>query len=246
MNRIILLLLLVSFTVSSNAQKKKDDHVLVCEENVPVPEGAKYIGKVKVNNRFMPQYSEEVVMKTAIEKVLNRHGNVLKIKKINKSHSPFKNDYSIWGEIYHVDDIEIAKASIKNVPDTITPHLISDTAKYALLFVYRPLSFIAQLINYKLHLGDKEIFTAKNGSYDTIKVFKEGPANIWATIETRSEQQLEISFGKVYFIKCEIENGVVAPSPRLTVMKNLFRGYTEYQQVFADLNIHRPKQYEDY
>jgi hypothetical protein len=235
----------MSFTVSSTAQKKKDDHVLVCEENVPVPEGAKYIGKIAIHNRLIPQTSEEMVIKTAVQRVIEKNANILKIREI-RMRNTFNSDYSLWGEAYYVDDIDKAIASMPAIPDTVTPYLIKDTAQYALLFVFRPIAIKGATIDYQLHLNDREIFNATKGSYDTIKVYKEGLVNLWAATDIRSEAQLDIHFGKVYFIKCEIDYGYVAPCPRITVMKNTFRGYTDYKQAIADINTTRPKQYEDY
>ncbi|MBS1778619.1 MAG: hypothetical protein JST70_04800 [Bacteroidetes bacterium] len=242
MNRFILLLLLVLFTASSSAQKKKDDHVLVCEENVPVPVGAKYIGKIRVMNEFTEtQISQNLMMKNAMEKVLRRGGNVLKVTRYEIPGINGKKEFRIWGDVYKVDDADKAAALLPKVPDSISLRLLSDTSKYALLFIYEPI--LTGTPNCNLYLNGKSIYDPSIRYFDTVKVYKEGH-HILSTCA--SADTLNIKFGKAYFICYWPVYSIVR------IVRNPYKGYKEFKCIADKVGPIKgkrkpwPKQYEDY
>jgi len=243
MNRFILLLLLLSFAVSSIAQKKKDDRVLVCEENVPVPAGAKYIGKIRVMNEPLElQRSEQLMMKNAIDKVLHKGGNVLKVTNYEIPDINGDVEYRIWGDVYKVDDINKAAVSMAvTPPDTISRLLLCSTAKYALIFIYRPMRESPG--EDFLLMNGKPIYDPVARYFDTVKVEKEGLVEL----STGSHKDtLTIQFGKAYFI-CYWPEYKWAK-----IVRNPYKGYKEFKCIADKVGPIKgkrkpwPKQYEDY
>jgi len=243
MNRFILLLLLLSFAVSSIAQKKKDDRVLVCEENVPVPAGAKYIGTIRVMNEPLElQRSEQLMMKNAIEKVLRKGGNVLKVTDYEIPDINGDVEYRIWGDVYKVDDIDKAAASMAvTPPDTISRHLLSNTAKYALIFIYRPMRE-SPGEDY-IRMNGNIIYDPVSRYFDTVKVEQEGLAKLSTGSYTDT---ITIQFGKAYFV-------CYWPEYRTAkIVRNPYKGYKEFKCIAEKVGPIKgrrkpwPKQYEDY
>ena len=120
--------------------------------------------------------------------------------------------------------------------DSINRTLISDTAKYALLYIYRPNVYQGAIIGYKIHLGkDSIICRAKNNSKYIVKLYEEGPTDIWGATESRSTVSPDIKFGHTYFIRCAIKMGAFVGEPSLTLM-DTYKGLSE----FNDINF-KPK-----
>lgn len=225
--RNILLACLVCFTTMATAQNTQD--VLVIEEEAEAPANTKFLGKIKVGDGgFKINCGYERVMDEAKEKVIKKGGNILKITKLKEPSVLGSTCYRVWGEAYYTDSLESLMGAI--MQDKVTPMLISDTAKYALLYIYRPHSSVGGLLNYWLHVNDEEVCRVRNYSSCVVKIEKEGPVKLWGTIETRAEKELDIRFGQVYFIRCEIGMGVWVGRPVITI-QHPNKGYYEYSLI---------------
>jgi len=203
---------------------------MILEEDMPVPPNCRLIDKVSVRDMgFKLNCGREKVLLEAKVKVVNKGGNILKITRWKKPSALGSTCYQVWGEAYFADDVAAVKQAIDSIPDTVTHNLINENADYAILYIYRPRAYVGSLLRYVVHLDDEDILTVANGTFDTVRIYKEGPASIWATIETRSEQTLDIRFGKAYFIRCEVGTGVWAGRPNIFFVSPN-RGYKEYKQ----------------
>src|SRR4051812_42155431 len=117
MNRLLLLPLMLFAIALCNvctAQSKWKQDVLVCEENEPVPEGSKFVGKVSASENMLSR-DHELLLDNTIEKVHRRNGNILKITKMEMPGvgSTF---YKIWGDVYYISDVQKAFAAMPEVP----------------------------------------------------------------------------------------------------------------------------------
>ncbi len=99
----------------------------------------------------------------------------------------------------------------KQVPDNIVfkKTLISDTSKYALLYVYRPGKLKLSLANYLVYFDDNLMCVAQNSSGYVFKILKEGKYELKSRLnKDESPLPLDIHFGKSYFVKTEIQWGL--------------------------------------
>jgi hypothetical protein len=81
---------------------------------------------------------------------------------------------------------------------------ISDTSKYALVFIYRPWKIDDCLINFAVSFDGDLVCGLKNSSVYTFAFFKEGPLIVSSkTIgeKRHSDLQLNLKFGNKYFVK---------------------------------------------
>ena len=98
--------------------------------------------------------------------------------------------------------------------------LQADTSKYALLYVYRPALLTGSLVGFNLHLtnsavNDSVIGRAKNNSKFVVKLYQEGKTQIYAQTESKRFVNIDVKFGKKYYLKCEIAMGLFVGRPKL-------------------------------
>jgi hypothetical protein len=99
-----------------------------------------------------------------------------------------------------------------------SPNLIHDSTKYATLYVYRERNMMGSMFGYDLHEEDSVICRVKNNSKFIIKLYKEGPTEIWAKTEKKVAVHINVQFGKEYYIKCGVKPGWVEGRPQLDVV----------------------------
>lgn len=221
--------LLLLAAAPASAQINTADVVFI-PTNIAVPAYCKPMGKVSVTDGGLKlNCGYEKVLQDARIKTVQAGGNVMKVTKLKSPSALGSSCYQIWGEAYYTDSLDAVRLLAEG-RDTVSNKLISDTASYALLYIYRPRGGTGFLLNYVVHLDDAEVCSAGSNSKCIVKVDKEGMAKLWATIETRCELPLDIQFGKVYFIKCEIGMGVWAGRPQLSIIKPN-KGYAEFLKI---------------
>ena len=87
----------------------------------------------------------------------------------------------------------------------------SDTAKYALLYVYRPGKFTNSLAGFPLYFDNNVMCIMKNKSGYIFKILKEGTFEIGSKLmDNSSVTKLEVTFGKRYYVKSMIHWGLHA------------------------------------
>lgn len=93
---------------------------------------------------------------------------------------------------------------VTNQRDLRKPHF-SDTAKYALVYVYRPGKFTNSLAPFPLYFDNNVMCIMKNNSGYIFKILKEGTFEIGSKLmDNSSVTKLEVMFGKRYYVKSMI------------------------------------------
>lgn len=112
---------------------------------------------------------------------------------------------------------------------------LSDTSKYALLYVYRPKKFAGSAIVYTIRISnsllkDEVVGDANNNTKFMIKLYEEGKTEISAKTESKRSVTLNVRFGEKYYLKCGVTMGVLVGRPELLLIDPL-KGEIEYANV---------------
>ena len=100
---------------------------------------------------------------------------------------------------------------------------MTDSIPSATLYVYREKHRVGAHLSYDLYDGDSVICRVRNDSKYIIKLYKEGKTLFWAKTERKAMKEIDIQFGKEYYLKCDVSKfGVFVMSPALQLM------YEEY------------------
>jgi hypothetical protein len=107
--------------------------------------------------------------------------------------------------------------------DSLSVGVQIDSTKYATLYVYRPSNFVGSFIGYNLHITnlaikDSIIGRAKNNSKFIVKVYQEGKTQIFAQTESKRAVNIDVKFGRKYFLKCGIATGIFVGRPQLDLI----------------------------
>ena len=105
----------------------------------------------------------------------------------------------------------------------ISANVKSDTANYALLYVYRPKNFVGIAISYDLKISNSEVQKfvvgrVKNNSKFVVKLYKEGKTEILAKTEAENSVSIDVKYGQKYYLKCGISMGVLVGRPDLNLV----------------------------
>ncbi len=85
----------------------------------------------------------------------------------------------------------------------------------ALVYVYRPKSFVGSAISYTVHAGDAPVVKLVNGGYRTY-VAEPGETEFWAKTEARTSVTERLEAGKTYYLRGGVGVGLVAGRPKLS------------------------------
>lgn len=97
-------------------------------------------------------------------------------------------------------------------------NISSDTAKFATLYIYRIRDFRTAMGVYEIHVADSAVCKSRNNSKYIIKLYKEGPAEIWAKTEIKSSVKINVQFGQDYYVKSVIKEGILGGRPELDLV----------------------------
>ncbi len=218
----LLILFLLCGSIPSFAQNAKDN-VVVLPVRMAVPADAKKLGNIKVGNNATSTHCDyEVLIADAKDKARAMGGNLVKITKLIEPAFISK-CYKIEAAIYAVNvlpDYHIQKAADNNAA-------VSEKQDYATLYIYRLADTLALEGSYHIHLNDSDICTVKSKSRDEVKVYKEGPAKLWAKPEKEHGAKLDLKFGSVYYVRCGLIKGEIRMVPVIEVVDNT-TGAKEY------------------
>ncbi len=107
--------------------------------------------------------------------------------------------------------------SAKATPGAVTP--VTDSTKYATLYVYREKHRGGAHLSYDLYEEDSVICRVRNDSKYIIRLYKEGKTIFWAKTERKATKEIDIQFGKEYFLKCDVTKfGVLVMSPTINLI----------------------------
>ncbi|MEO7523519.1 MAG: hypothetical protein ABIT58_05455 [Ferruginibacter sp.] len=206
--------------------KNSADHYLIIRENeivneintitgdstlweVKWPEDCVYSLKYISGSKKMDDKSRSFFEKhKLVYEVLNVTNDYYAFKGYidNISSNPIVSD-TIWlNEKATVVNNEIFK-QIQNDPTT-KPYL-SDTSKYAILYVYRPGKIMNSLGNYVIYFDDNLMCIGKNNTGYIFKIFKEGNFELKSKLfKDESAVKINVKFGNVYYVKSMIHWGI--------------------------------------
>ncbi|HVI45859.1 MAG TPA: hypothetical protein VM802_13375 [Chitinophaga sp.] len=216
---IIVLLFICSINIQVNAKNFTDTTgVFVIAKDDMLPDGARKIGKVKVTDGgFKTNCSYDSTIVQAKAKAIKAGGNVIKITEL-LAPDGLSTCYRLYGEIYRHPDIPGLEARRSQALDSAMKSMLSDTASYSLLCVYRPASALGTIISYNVKLEDSVICRVKNNSKFFIKIYKTGPARLSARTEGPDEVSIDFQPGKVYFLRCSIDIGAFVGHPKFNIV----------------------------
>jgi hypothetical protein len=97
---------------------------------------------------------------------------------------------------------------IKDNKDLRKPRF-TESAKYALLYVYRPGKITIALSDYLIYFNNLILCVAKNNTGYIFKILKEGPFDIMSRLSgIESVLNVDIKFGHIYYVKSTIPWGL--------------------------------------
>ena len=185
---------------------KQEIKVLGLDADIPVD--AEILGTVKIGDTgFTINCSYQVVLDKAKQEARKVGGNAIKIIE----HIPpgFSSCHRITAKI-----LKINNASATSL---LQREEVTLNRNYAILNIYSdPGPGI--ILNYDLHLGDSIICRIKNNLKTTIAIRKEGLNSFWAKTDARSEIQIDIKYGQIYYLRCTISNGELVEHPILEIV----------------------------
>jgi hypothetical protein len=202
--------------------------MLVLEDGEVLPDSARLIDDIKIGGSLRGGCGYSDALLRAKEKARDKGGNVLRITDV-RFPDGLATCVRLRGEVYSAPRITDLVQKKKHAWDSTRNAMLPDTASYALLYVYRPMNGKGGLISYNLHVDDSMVCRVTNGSRSVIKLPHTGETHIWARTEARKELPLIVKPGKVYFLKCEVNMGVMVGHPQFAFVDD-YDGYIEYTQ----------------
>lgn len=181
-----------------------------------------------VDKGFKINCGYERTIEQAKEKARKAGGNILKITRLIEPGFS-SSCYNLHADVYYIADLAKLERPVNAVAEELKKLLPPD-APYALLYFYRPSSYVGAIIAYNIHLNDSMVGRIYNGSKFAVKVYNEGAANIWTRTEARRELHPNIKFGKAYFIRCGVKMGVLVGQPDMNIV-DPEQGLEEYNSV---------------
>ncbi|WP_160714357.1 DUF2846 domain-containing protein [Chitinophaga solisilvae] len=230
MKHIIILLLALGFYTPGFATIVSDTtDVIIINQQEPLPEGARHIGKVKITDGgFKVNCGYEHTIEQAKAKAVKAGGNLIKITEL-KSPDGFSTCYRLFGEIYYLENTADLHLSQNKSADSTLKSLLPDTASYALVYFYRPRG-MGSLVSYDVKMNDSTVCRLKNNSRSIVKIYQTGSTTFSAKTESKSEVTIDIQPGKAYFVRGSIAMGAFVGRPKLNVVDAL-TGLKEYNAV---------------
>jgi hypothetical protein len=113
--------------------------------------------------------------------------------------------------------------TVKNTSNKLIIKGVTDTSKYALLFVYRNKNFSGSIVGYDLKINnscfkDYCIGRVKNNSKFVVKLYQEEKTEIFATTATKRNVYINVKYGQKYYLKCGVTMGLVVGRPELNLV----------------------------
>ena len=202
------------------------DNIIVLPQNIAVPAEATKLGSIKAGNNTSAIHCDyDAVINEAKSKARAMGGNVVKITELISPVFIGK-CYSINADVFLAKDISAYHPA---QPDSMSD--LSAVTDYAILYVYRMPDTIALATSYNLHLNnDSVLCKVKSRSIDVVKIYKEGPATLWAKTEKRADVTLNVKFGEEYYVMCGLVKGELRMIPELQI-RNKEAGIADLQKL---------------
>ncbi len=170
-----------------------DESIKVFGLNSEIPVDAEVLGTIKIGDTGFTATKNctfQDVLNSAKGEAKKVGGNAIKI--IDHIPPGTSTCHRITAKILRLCDIK----------PSIYQEVGSLSSNYAILNIFCEPDTIK--IDYDLHLGDSVICSINNNLKTTIAVRKRGLNTIWAQVDKRTEIQINIEFGKAYYLKCDL------------------------------------------
>jgi len=186
------------------------------------PEISELLGTVKVGDAGMTsKCGYNTVLEEARMAARKMGGNALKITS-HKTPDFMSTCHRITAEVLKVGEDEIILSKVND-------QQIDSTWDYALLRIYRN-GGTGAFVSYNVHLGETPVARVSNKFKQEIKLTKEGLNEIWAKTESKESVQLDVKFGRTYYLRCGIKMGVMVGRPSLELIPGK-AGIAEYESL---------------
>jgi hypothetical protein len=218
MRKIVFSLLLTLFFLPAIAQKIYPDMVLVCDAGETLPPNSEYIGQIELGS-VLNAYGYDKAIEEAKQRTADNGGNIFRLDNIvtlNDGLLESQAGIKLEGSIYYNDNIEFYLAS-KYGRDTITRKMLKDTAHYAMLYVYQPSNREGIKLPFRFKINSREMCSIAEDSCIMIRLNKEGEVTLSSANKKGTERELNIQFGKAYFIRCDIQKSDIGRKYSISV-----------------------------
>jgi len=102
--------------------------------------------------------------------------------------------------------------------------------KYATLRLYRQHRMNGGLRAFNIYVGSRKVWRAGNNKRTEIKLEEEGLTEVWGKIAgVRSTVTLDVEFGQVYYVKCNLADGGIAGEIEMIAMTEKY-GKEQYDK----------------
>ena len=198
--------LVITKLEQSIPQSSADESINVFGLYSEIPADAEVLGTVKIGDTgftFTKNCTFQDVLNAAKDEAKKAGGNAVKIV----DHIPPGKStcHRITAKILRLVD---TKTSIYREIESIN--------NYAILNIFCEPDTLN--IDYDLHLNDSTICKVNNNFKKSIAIRKEGLNTLWAEIDKRAEIQINIEFGKTYYLKCDLLFGDVSKQPLIKLV----------------------------
>jgi len=199
------------------------ENVTVIGLNEAIPDSSCFIGEIRISDTgFTTKCSYEYVLDKAIEEARKAGGNAIKIIK-HSIPSLWSSCHQITAQILQIESTGSLKKSKSTAPVT--------NGDYALLRVYR-YGGAGSLVGYDLHLGDSVLCRVQNSYKTEIKLTDYGRNSLWAKTESKAEVPIKVEAGKIYYLRCSIDMGILVGHPSIELVDWRI-GQNEYESFKA-------------
>ncbi len=206
------------------------DEVIVLTQGESVPQNSSFVGNLKIGDSgFSTDCGYETVMENAKKAAQKSGANIIELTEV-KVPSMASTCYRIKAKLYrNTNQADIDKLLAAR-QDQNKSRLPVD-ADYAVIYFYRPISFVGSAIGYKIRLEDRSIIgRVRNGEKFAYRTKVLGPQSFWAITESSDSIEINVERGEEYFVRCSIVMGAMVGRPKLEMVEN-YIGLQEYTEV---------------
>ncbi len=214
-----------------------DDVIFVLEGSEEVPNNSTFVGDIKIGDSgFSTDCGYNTVMEKAKQTAQKAGANIIQITEMQEPNMA-STCYRIKAKLYR-NSHEADLSAFLDTRRANNKSRLPEDADYAMIYFYRPPSYVGSLIGFKIRLDDKtEIGRVRNGEKFAYKTSLTGNQTFWAVTESPSSIKINIEKGHEYFVRCSITMGVMVGRPKLELVKNQV-GIHEYDKI-SDRSIRK-------
>jgi hypothetical protein len=118
-----------------------------------------------------------------------------------------------WVQALIVGSILLAASGCASLGEVYQPMPSVPEGK-AVVYIYRPKSFVGAMISYTVHVGKTPAVELVNGGYRAV-VVDPGETEFWAETEARSSVTELLKPGRTYYLRGTLGVGIIAGRPKL-------------------------------